>query len=130
MDWLVSKLKVMIVCTYIIFCLFYEAQFWNVPVELSQFTGPTPNDEEGYYIVKVTPADGDVREFIGSLYPLTWDYTRTPCLYAGNQQGGKVIEFDDPSGSVIEGFYWDYGVTSLFGTEFKFSQFNNSQCLS
>ena len=29
-------------------------------------------------------------EFIGSLYPLTWDYTETPCLYPGNQQGGNA----------------------------------------
>ena len=105
----------------------YVAQFWNVPVELSQFTGPTPNNEPGYYTVKVTPADGDVREFVSSIYPLTWDYTS---LYAGNQQGGKAIEFEDSSDSVIEGFYWDYAVNGLFGTEFIFSQFNNSQCTS
>ena len=91
------------------------------------FIGPTPNNETGYYTVKVTKADGDMREFIGSLYPLTWDYTETPGLYAGNQQGGNAIEFKDFSDSVIESFYWQYTVNSLFGTEFLFSQFNNSQ---
>ena len=114
---------------HVILLFMYAAQFWNIPVELSSFTGPTPNNETGYYTVKVTPADGDVREFIGSLYPLTWDYTEAPCLYAGNQQGGNAIEFKDFSDSVIEGFYWHYTVNSLFGTEFLFSQFDNSQCI-
>ena len=114
------------ICNSVIYVV---AQFWNIPVELSSFTGPTPNNETGYYTVKVTPADGDVREFIGSLYPLTWDYTETPCLYAGNQQGGNAIEFKDFSDSVIEGLYSHYTVNSLFGTEFVFSQFDNSQCI-
>ena len=39
-------------------------------------------------------------------------------------QDGKVIKFDDPSGSVIEGIYiqlyWDYAVSYYFGTKFKF----------
>ena len=114
-----------LLCLHII-CV---GQFWNVPVELSEFTGPTPNNEPGYYTVKVTPADGDVRDFIGSWDPLTWDYTRTPCLYAGNQQGGKEIEFKGFTDSVIEGHYWQYTVDDLFSTEFKFSQFNDSQCI-
>lgn len=115
-----------------VFCFYiYAAQFWNVPVELSQFTGATPNNESGYYTVTVTPADGDVRRFVGSLHPLTWDYTEAPCLYAGSRQGGKDYEFKDTgiSDSVIEGYYWQYTVDSLFGTEFMYSQFNNSQCV-
>jgi len=53
-----------------------------------------PNDEPGYYTIKVVPAaaDRDVQEFVGSLYSLTWDYTETPCTYAGNHQGSKEIK--------------------------------------
>ena len=124
-----SYIKKVAMFYVILFLYAYIAQFWNIPVEFSSFTGPTPNDEPGFYTVTVTPADGDVREFIGSLYPLTWDYTETPCLYAGNQQGGYAIEFEDFSDSVIEGYFWQYTVDNLFGTEFAFSQFNNSQCI-
>jgi len=51
--------------------IFYITVFVYVPVESSQFTGKTPNNEPGYYTIEVTPADGDVREFVGSLYLLT-----------------------------------------------------------
>ena len=47
-----------------------------------------------------------MREFVGSLYLLTWDYTETPCIYAGNRQGGKEIEFENFSDSVIESHYF------------------------
>ena len=105
------------------------AQFWNVPVELSSFTGDTPDDYE-YYTVTVTPADGDTRQFVGFTYDVTWDFTNTPCIYAGNQQGGIDGNFLGSSDSVIEGHYTQYIVDSLFDTEFNFTQFNSSQCLS
>ena len=108
--------------------LLYIAQFWNVPVELDEFTGPTPPDSLKYYTVKVTPADGDVREFVGHLYDVTWDFTPIPCVYAGNRNGGPVAEFDTPNDSVIEGRYDEYETSDLFSTDFKYTQF--SQCNS
>ena len=103
------------------------AQFWNIPVELEEFTGATPDDLT-YYTVKVTPPDGDVREFVGHLYDVTWDFTPIPCVYAGNRNGGPVVEFDDPNDSVIEGNYLQYQVNSLFSTQFTYKQFDESRC--
>ena len=52
------------------------------------FTGDVPDNGYRYYDVKVTPADGKVRMFVGFLYDITWDFIQSPCIYAGNQQGG------------------------------------------
>lgn len=103
------------------------AQFWNVPVELQQYNGSVP-DDLNYYVVKVTPADGDVREFVGHLYDVSWDFTPIPCIYAGNRNAGPVYEFDDPNDSVIEGNYTEYEVNSLFDTQFTYRQFEDSRC--
>jgi len=99
-----------------------------VPVELSEYTGETPDDNLSYYSIKVTPADGDEREFVGHLYDVTWDFTPLPCVYAGNRNGGPVAEFDDPNDSVIEGHYTNYETGGLFNTGFTYSQFDDSRC--
>lgn len=105
----------------------HAAQFWNVPVELAEFTGSTPDDTLKYYTVKVTPPSGNAREFVGHLYDVTWDFTPIPCVYAGNRNGGPVAEFDDPNDSVIEGKYDEYVTDDLFSTDFTYERFGR-QC--
>ncbi|XP_065918054.1 uncharacterized protein [Dysidea avara] len=104
------------------------AQFWNVPVELNEYLGDTPDDNLTYYRIKVTTANNVEREFVGHLYDVTWDFTPIPCVYAGNRNGGPVAEFDDPNDSVIEGRYTDYETSGLFSTQFTYSRFDNSRC--
>ena len=58
------------------------------------------------------------RDFTGEYYPITWDLQRSPCLYAGSQNGSPVIE----------GRYTDYEVKSLFDPAFSYSQFTKDQC--
>jgi len=99
-----------------------------VPVELDEYTGDVPSDNLTYYRVKVTTANNDEREFVGHLYDTTWDFTPLPCVYAGNRNGGPVVEFEDPNDSVIEGKYTDYETSGLFSTQFRYSQFDTSRC--
>lgn len=97
-------------------------------MELTAFTGDVPSDGYDYYNVKVTPANGKVRSFIGFLNDITWDFTQSHCIYAGNQQGGIDGSFFGFSDSVIEGHYTQYTVNGLFGTAFVFSQFDDGRC--
>ena len=99
-------------------------QFWNVPVDISPYEGPTP-DDSSYYLVMVTPPSGKPRQFVGDLHPQSWDLSLMPCIYAGNSQGGTLGEFRDDNDPVIEGHYSEYVVADLFATQFKYSQFNN-----
>ena len=109
--------------------LIFVGQFWNIPVELEEFTGTVPpNDTLSYYTVSVTPPDGDVRSFVGHLYDVTWDFTPVPCVYAGNRNGGPVYEFDNPNDPVIEGNYTQYQVSDIFSTQFTYEQFDESRC--
>ena len=63
-----------------------------------------------------------------------WDRTRKPCLYSGNRQGGPIGDIpvdESPNGSVIEGDYMDYIVTSIFANDCKFcNQFDEDRCMA
>ena len=107
----------------------HVAQFWNVPVELSEYTGgDEPNDGLKYYTVQVTPSSGNVRRFVGHLYSVSWEFTPIPCVYAGNRNAGPVAEFNNPNDPVIQGNYTEYEVNDLFSTEFEYEQFDESRC--
>ena len=75
-----------------------------------------------YRNVTVYPSGSAPRSFAGDQFPRTWDNTRETCLYVGNSQGGPSGEFDELTGSVIEGRYTSYMVDDMFGTEFAFSR--------
>lgn len=76
----------------------------------------------GPYVEIHNPGDSNYRRVAAFEYNLTWDHTLMTCYYVGNKQGGGVRP--DPSESVIEGFYSDYVVTSLYDPEFKYKEFN------
>lgn len=84
---------------------------------------------DNLWVISVTPPSGSMRSFVAELYERAWDNSRSPCLYAGNSQGGPSIEFaanhTDP---VIEGHYTHYRVDSRFGTDFRYKKFDDNRC--
>lgn len=105
-------------------------QFWNVPINIVNYTGPIIDDiETDRYEVTVTHPDfSGTRRFTALLSDVNWEFQTTPCFYAGNQQGGPIAEVEDPNDSVIEGDYADYRVNGPFETDYAFSRFDSSQC--
>lgn len=91
---------------------------------------PYDLDEDALFLVEIFDPESSevVRQFVAEFYPLSWDHNRPePCLYAGDQQGGHMVEFrgSDP---VIENNYRLYRTSGLFGTEFRFSMFQSALC--
>jgi hypothetical protein len=108
-------------------------QFWNVPVEVELYDGEygsgSAQDVNTYYTVKVTPPDSTPRQFVAEYGSYLWSYTQTPCLYAGNRQGGPLREVKDgPNDSAIEGLYRDYIASDFFATDHTYNRFDNSRC--
>ena len=81
------------------------------------------------YLIEVTPQLSPSRQFVAEYYPVSWDLSRPdPCLYAGDQQGGRIREIKTYNDPVIEQNYRLYRTDSIFETDFRFSQFNVSRC--
>lgn len=110
----------------------FSGQFWNVPISVSEYTGPVRDDTEtNRFEIKVTHPDfSGERRFTGILTDSNWEFKKTPCFYVGDQQGGPVYEVDDPNDSVIEGQYDEYVIDGAFETTFKYSKFDSSRCTS
>ena len=111
----------------------FPGQFWNIPVRVVPFTfiGQVKYDfqRQELYRVEVRPENSQTREFVAEYYPISWDQSRPePCLYAGNQQGGRSVEIKNPNDPVIENNYRQYRTDSLFATTFRFSQFEAARC--
>ena len=104
-----------------------QGQFWNIPVEVEPYTG-VPINETGVFTVTVNHPDSEARSFLGSLFGLTWERERRPCLYAGNREAGRADVVEEPNDSIIQGSYTDYRVSGAFATSFIFSQFEDSRC--
>ena len=106
-------------------------QFWNIPVDVVQYTGAL-NEDVGsgvpFYTVNVDHPLSKPRSFTGFLYELSWEFESKQCLYVGNNQGGPIGEVIDPNDSVIEGSYEDYITTDAFETDFKYAVFENHVC--
>ena len=106
--------------TYIILCILVYiiiGQFWDTPVEIQEVSGKQAKTGRQYKVVIYSPFTGP-REFIGDYYPMTWDYQKTPCLYAGTRNGVPVIE----------GKFTQYEVKYLFDPKFDYSQFSQDRC--
>ena len=106
----------------------HTGQFWNIPISVKRFNGPTRDGSNNIYIVTVTTPSGDQRSFPAWLEPRTWDGRTTPCFYAGTNQGGRVYEVINPNDPVIEGNYRQYRVNGNFDTEFMYSHFDSNRC--
>lgn len=114
-------------------------QFWNVPIEISEFTGTLFRDEaypdeelderDDRYTVSVQHPSSPQRVFTAILLGVDWEFNRNPCFYAGNQQGGPIREVEEPNDSVIEGDFVDYEISSAFDTQYQFSRFADETCV-
>lgn len=83
------------------------------------------------YLVEVRPPNSPVRQFVAEYYSVSWDRSRPePCLYAGDQQGGRLLEIKNPNDPVIERNYRLYRTNGLFETRFRFSEFPSDKCRS
>ena len=97
------------------------------------FTGAVVYDlqSQELYRVDILSPDGSdvVRQFVAEFNPRTWDHDRPePCLYAGDQQGGRTLEISTFNDPVIENNYRLYRTGGLFATGFRFSKFEASRC--
>ena len=114
----------------LLLCVYFSnpGQFWNVPIMLESYLGPAFRNQNAYIITFTHPDAPGPRRFVGVLSRWTWEKRYELCLYVGNRQAGPLYEVETPNDPVIEGVYTDYRVTSLFGTEYKFSHFDTSRC--
>ena len=107
-------------------------QFWGVFLTAQPYTGDRgrlPPNRDPYVVSIIHPDDTREREFVATLVPRIWGSRQTPCLYAGDKQGGRTGSIDGgPRGTVIQGKYMDYEVEGLFHTQFKYSKFDESKC--
>lgn len=108
-------------------------QFWNVPIGIQTYSynGPTPTylDIENLYAITVDHPGSSPRRFVAEYYTRKWDLVRETCFYAGNIQGGSLLEIaNDPSFNdpVIEGNYLDYSTGGLYQNAYKFSRLSNN----
>ena len=106
----------------------YTGQFWNIPINVVRYTQPIDGvvRDDTYSITVNYP--GQRRQFVGFLYPLTWEFEENQCLYVGNGQGAPIDEVESPNDPVIYGNYSDYKVDSIFGTEFDYDHFDSARC--
>jgi len=111
--------------------LYITGQFWNIPIDVVEYAGNYCKLVNSTFLVAVNHPDPNSppRSFIAEQHPATWDGKRMQCLYAGNAQGGPINEVDIPNDYVIEGTYKDYEISGLFGSDFRYSQFADDQCV-
>ncbi len=105
-------------------------QFWNVPFDIEpyEYDGPTPTylDVENLFALTLShPSSPANRRFVAEYFCQKWDLSRGTCFYAGNIQGGDLLEITDSSFNdpVIEGVFTEYVVEGIFNNVFKYSQF-------
>lgn len=104
-------------------------QFWNIRATLQTYTGVYNGPSGDYYVLSLDAGKGKTqRSFVGDLHPFTWELKRNPCLYAGNSNGGSIVEVETPNDPIIEGQQEDYIVQSKFSTVWKYSAFKG-RCL-
>ena len=107
--------------------LLYSGQFWNVETNVTKYTKPLRDGivENNTYLVELMPENKPNRRFIGFLEERTWNLEKSPCIYAGNSQGGPIYEVADgePNDSVIEGAIEDYSTKN-----FTYDHFDKRRC--
>ena len=102
-------------------------QFWNVPVDVSIYTGPLrAGSSKAYsrYTISVAHPLSPARSFTGIKYNYTWEFDEGVCLYAGNRQAGPIYEVESPNDPVIEGSYTNYIMSDAFATDFAYTRFS------
>ena len=111
-------------------CISLIGQFWNVETTVTQYNGTLRDGStvDNSYRINIKPRNKPVRSFVGFLEPVTFDFTRQQCLYAGNSQGGPINEVIEEglNDSLLEGDYTEYQMDSSFDTEYVYGHFESS----
>ena len=111
---------------------FTIGQFWNVPFDVEDYVGDRGHLNPGYraIVIMYRPGSNMSHQFVSLLESCVWDWTKQPCFYSGNQQGGPIGDIDSgPNDSVIEGRYTDYIVSSLVASDCEHCQmFDDARC--
>ena len=108
--------------------LSFSGQFWNVPVQITnegiKLRQRHDMEVDKFRVITFTQSDGNVRNVPARLQSHTWSSSQvSPCLYAGDSEGGHLFEVEEPNDSLLEGSYQDYVMETLFSTKYKFSKF-------
>lgn len=94
-----------------------------------RFTGNLTTDRPvSPYVVRVDHPDDPPRRFVAELFERTWDKSRRPCLYAGDGQGGSILDPVTPNDPVIAGTFRDYIVSDLFSDDFVYNKLLDRDC--
>ena len=132
---MLDEYAVTIKTLHYIYVPYSAGQFWNIPVTVTPYTFPGPvvydlQSQDLYRVDILSPSGSEiVRQFVAEFSRLPWDHNRPEsCLYAGDQQGGRTLEFTSPNDPVIENNYRLYKTGGLFSTGFRFSKFNETIC--
>ena len=112
-----------VLCSYL-----YTGQFWNIPINVVRYNETIDGTVRSDTYTITVNYPGQQSQFVGFLYPLTWEFDERQCLYVGNGQGGPIDEVDNPNDPVLQGEYTDYIVDDLYGTDFAFGHFVSSTC--
>ena len=110
----------------------FLGQFWNIPVEVSPFTGQLVSGEQAtnHFLLHLTTPGSAPRSFIGFMYSLTWEGEEVPCLYVGDRQGGPTFEVNRSNDGAIAEMYSEYAVDGAFSQEnYTFGLFNEDGCI-
>ena len=108
--------------------LSFSGQFWNVPVDITnegiKLRQRHDKEVDKFRVITFTQSDGNVRNVPAKLQSRTWSSSQvSPCLYAGDSEGGHLFEVEEPNDSLLEGSYEDYVMAALFSTKYKYSKF-------
>lgn len=100
---------------------------------MSNFTGTLRDEEKSIppnmYVMELSPPSSTTRHVPAWLSEVTWQFDSTPCLYAGNAEGGRVYEVISPNDPLIEGVLQQYSVSGMFETNFPYEQFDENSCI-
>lgn len=97
---------------------------------VSNYTGEplTLDSRVTPYVVTVDHPDDPARQFVAELFQRTWDKSMKPCLYAGDGQGGSILDPVTPNDPVIAGTFRDYKVSDIFSSDFIYNKLQRRNC--
>ena len=119
----------------IAFTTFYiTGQFWHAHVKLHKEGIKLRNDnginKNKFHVIEFLKHGNKTKQVPAILQAHAWGSDEHSCLYAGDSEGGHMYEVKSPSDSLLDGNYKDYITSSLLSTDYKYSQFNDTICMS
>ena len=103
-------------------------QFWNIPIDVVRYNETIDGTVRSDTYTITVNYPGQLRQFVGFLYPLTWEFDERQCLYVGMGREVQLMKLITPNDPVLQGEYTDYIIDDLYGTDFAFGHFVSSAC--